>query len=224
MLNAYEQRLMAFYLANAAAALHHRDREASDLADWVADRENRVAFGRRKRPPSAIRAAAGRRGGGGGRDEGMSGGRWRALGEALREEYAATRKARPGRTGQRLRRLATALGAEVAGAPGAPRRDRGRRRRLSPKRRAVSKRGTRRRPRDSHETVSGKRDAVHPPLRRAAVRTDQIAQQRTRLSNGRIDGRLGNVGYFQQPVRFDGARRIPTRIQGGPAPCLRSWT
>ena len=45
MLNAYEQRLMAFYLANAASALHHRDREASDLADWIADRENRVAFG-----------------------------------------------------------------------------------------------------------------------------------------------------------------------------------
>ena len=59
MLNAYEQRLMAFYLANAAAALHHRDREASDLAEWVADRENRVAFGRRKRPPSAIRAGRG---------------------------------------------------------------------------------------------------------------------------------------------------------------------
>ena len=38
MLNAYEQRLVAFYLANAASALHHRDREASDLADWVADR------------------------------------------------------------------------------------------------------------------------------------------------------------------------------------------
>ena len=47
MLNAYEQLLVAFYLANAAAALHHRDREASDLAEWIADRENRVAFGRR---------------------------------------------------------------------------------------------------------------------------------------------------------------------------------
>ena len=49
MLNAYEQRLIAFYLANAAAALHHRDRETSDLADWIADRENRTAFGGRKR-------------------------------------------------------------------------------------------------------------------------------------------------------------------------------
>ena len=91
MLNAYEQRLTAFYLANAAAALHHRDREASDLADWIADRENRVAFGRR-RQPSTIRA--GRRG----RDEGLSGGNWRSLQAALREEYSDTRKARPGRT------------------------------------------------------------------------------------------------------------------------------
>ena len=105
MLNAYEQRLLAFYLANAAAALHHRDREASDLADWIADRENRVAFGRRKRP-SPIRAGAGKRG----RDEGLSGGDWRSLKEALREEHAAARKARPDRTGQRLRRLARATG------------------------------------------------------------------------------------------------------------------
>ena len=103
MLNAYEQRLMAFYLANAAAALHHRDREAADLADWVADRENRAAFGGRKRP-SLMRA------GRGGRNEGMSGGGWRSLGEALREEYAATRRARPDRTGQRLRRLARTTG------------------------------------------------------------------------------------------------------------------
>ena len=68
MLNAYEQRLLAFYLANAAAALHLRDREASDLADWIADRENRVAFGGRKQP-SPIRAGAGKRG----RDEELSG-------------------------------------------------------------------------------------------------------------------------------------------------------
>ena len=99
MLNAYEQRLMAFYLANAAAALHHRDREASDLAEWIADRENRTAFGRRKRPPIV---RSGRRD----RHEGLSGGKWRSLREALREEYSAARKARPDRTSQRLRRLA----------------------------------------------------------------------------------------------------------------------
>ena len=103
MLNAYEQRLIAFYLANAASALHHRDREASDLAEWIADRENRTAFGSRKRR-APLRA------GKGGRGEGLSGGRWRALGEALREEYSVARKARPDRTAQRLRRLASATG------------------------------------------------------------------------------------------------------------------
>ena len=103
MLNAYEQRLMAFYLANAAAALHHRDREASDLAEWIADRENRMALGSRKRR-SPLRA------GKVGRDEGMSGGKWRSLQAALREEYSATRKARPDRTAQRLRRLAKTTG------------------------------------------------------------------------------------------------------------------
>ena len=60
MLNAYEQRLMAFYLADAAATLHYWDREASDLAEWIADRENRAAFGRRKRRVS-IRAGRGGR-------------------------------------------------------------------------------------------------------------------------------------------------------------------
>ena len=81
MLNAYEQRLMAFYLANAA----------SDLAEWIADRENRTAFGSRKRR-SPLRA------GKVGRDEGMSGGKWRSLQAALCEEYSAARKARPDRT------------------------------------------------------------------------------------------------------------------------------
>ena len=103
MLNAYEQRLVAFYLANAASALHHRDREASDLAEWIADRENRMAFGSRKRR-SPLRA------GKAGRDEGMSGGKWRALQAALCEEYSVARKARPDRTAQRLRRLAKTTG------------------------------------------------------------------------------------------------------------------
>ena len=103
MLNPYEQRLMAFYFANVASALHHRDREASDFAEWIADRENRMAFGRRKRPPIV---RSGRRE----RDEGLSGGKWRSLGEALRDEYSAARKARPDRTSQRLRRLAKTTG------------------------------------------------------------------------------------------------------------------
>ena len=49
MLTAYERHLLASYLANAASGLHHRDREASALAEWVADRENRVTRGRRRK-------------------------------------------------------------------------------------------------------------------------------------------------------------------------------
>ena len=45
MRTVYERRLLAFYLANVASGLHHRDREAPALAEWVADRESRVAFG-----------------------------------------------------------------------------------------------------------------------------------------------------------------------------------
>ena len=46
MLSTYERRLLAFYLANAASRLHHRNYEASNLAEWVADEANSVtAFG-----------------------------------------------------------------------------------------------------------------------------------------------------------------------------------
>lgn len=53
MTNACEQRLIAFYLANAAAFLHRDDPEASELAEWVTDRDDRVVFRdrRRRRPP-----------------------------------------------------------------------------------------------------------------------------------------------------------------------------
>ena len=70
---------------------------------WITDGENRVALGRRERP-STIRA--GKRG----RDEEMSGGNWRSLQAVLRDEYSLTRKARPDRTAQRLRRLARTTG------------------------------------------------------------------------------------------------------------------
>ena len=49
MLTACERRLLAFYLANVASGLHHREREASALAEWVADRENRGAGGRKRK-------------------------------------------------------------------------------------------------------------------------------------------------------------------------------
>ena len=108
MLNAYERRLIAFYLANAASCLHHRDREASELAEWMADRENRTAFGstggrsRKRRPdrdPEEGKSA-----------EGKSARKWRRLQEALQNECSATKKARYDRTAQRLRRLGKTTG------------------------------------------------------------------------------------------------------------------
>ena len=50
MLPAWEGHLLVCHLANAVSGLNHRDREASALAEWVADRENRVARGRRRKP------------------------------------------------------------------------------------------------------------------------------------------------------------------------------
>ena len=50
MLNAYEQRLAASYLSNAAARFHYRDPEAAELADWLECRENhQVLPGRGRR-------------------------------------------------------------------------------------------------------------------------------------------------------------------------------
>ena len=57
MLTAYEGHLLACYLANAVTGLHHRDREASALAEWVADRENRVAQPPEEAVPSARHGA-----------------------------------------------------------------------------------------------------------------------------------------------------------------------
>lgn len=42
MLSAYEQHLLACYLANAASAIHHLDVEAWGLAWWAAQREDRL--------------------------------------------------------------------------------------------------------------------------------------------------------------------------------------
>ena len=58
MLTAYERRLMAFYLSNAAARLHHHDPEASELADWLTSRENRTGLGGGRRRPRAVWAEA----------------------------------------------------------------------------------------------------------------------------------------------------------------------
>ena len=103
MLTAYERRLLAFYLANAASRLHYRDYEASNLADWVADRANGVStFGASGECSCASTANPDT-------EHGMSARRWRVLQQALRDEHEATRKARHDRTAQRLRRLGRAM-------------------------------------------------------------------------------------------------------------------
>ena len=102
MLTAYERHLLAVWLSNAVSSLHHRNEEASALATWVAERENRTVFAstrkRRRRGRPELDA-----------DEGMSARRLRHLQEALEDERSTT-KARCDRTGRRLRRLAKTTG------------------------------------------------------------------------------------------------------------------
>ena len=103
MLTAYERHLLAGYLANAASRLHHLNEEASALATWIAERENRIAFGskRRRHRRRRLELDAG---------EGMSASRLRRLQQALREEWSATNGTRCDRTGRRLRCLARTTG------------------------------------------------------------------------------------------------------------------
>ena len=103
MLTAYERHLLASYLANAASGLHHRDREASALAEWVADRENRVTRGRRRKRSRLHGTELDP-------EEGMSARNLRRIEEALWEECSATRKARRDRTAERLRCLGKTAG------------------------------------------------------------------------------------------------------------------
>ena len=101
MLTACERRLLAFYLANAASGLHHRDREAEALAEWIADRENRVAFGSGRKRRRTRRTDPG---------DGVSARTLRRLEEDLRDECSATKRTLSDRTARRLRHLANAAG------------------------------------------------------------------------------------------------------------------
>ena len=104
MLSAYERRLLAFYLVNAASRLHYRDHEASNLAEWVADTANGVStfgtMGQRFRARDMDPKS----------EDGMSARRWRGLRLTLRAEHAATRNARQDRIARRLRRLGKMTG------------------------------------------------------------------------------------------------------------------
>ncbi|MDE0239203.1 MAG: AAA family ATPase [bacterium] len=102
MLTAYEHRLLALYLANAASRLSHRDPEATALSMWVTDRENLIARGREDRRSRRRRREIDR-------NEELSARQFRELGDALREE-CSNRRVQPDRTARRLRRLANSTG------------------------------------------------------------------------------------------------------------------
>ena len=100
MLTAYERHLLACYLANAAAGLRRRDREAAALAGWVADKENRIALaGVRRRRARRWNPDC---------DE-ISKKQFRSLREALHNERS-TAPPRRDRMGRRLLRLAHTTG------------------------------------------------------------------------------------------------------------------
>ena len=102
MLTAYEQHLLALYLANAASRLAHRDPEASALATWVTDRENLIARGRADRRSRRRRGEIDR-------NEELSARQFRDLGDTLWEE-CSNRRVQPDRTARRLRRLGRSTG------------------------------------------------------------------------------------------------------------------
>ena len=101
MPNAYEQRLTASYLANAAARFHFRDPEATELFDWLKRRESQFGFAVRRRPYPEWTADP---------DKRLTARRWRGIQEKLRDEYNALKGARPDRTARRLRSLGKTVG------------------------------------------------------------------------------------------------------------------
>ena len=99
----HERHLIVSYLANAAARLHHRDREAEALAEWLADRDNRSLYESKSLFSRLVRAGIEP-------DEQITARQFRCLRQALREECAAVKPTRYDRTAQRLRCLGEATG------------------------------------------------------------------------------------------------------------------
>ena len=103
MTTAYERQLTVSYLANTAARLHHRDREAEALAEWLADRDNRSLYESKSLFSRLVRVGIEP-------DERITARQFRCLRQALREECSAVKRARYDRTAQRLRCLGEATG------------------------------------------------------------------------------------------------------------------
>ena len=103
MSSSYERHLIVTYLANTAARLHHRDREAASLAEWVADSDNRSAYESKRLFSHLVRAGIEP-------EEGISARQLRCLRQALREELSAEKRTKYDRPAQRLRCLGEATG------------------------------------------------------------------------------------------------------------------
>ena len=99
----YERHLIVSYLANTAARLHHRDREAASLAEWMADSDNRSAYESKSLFNHLVRAGIEP-------EEGISARQLRCLRQALREALSAAKRTKYDRPAQRLRSLAQATG------------------------------------------------------------------------------------------------------------------
>ena len=103
MSSSYERHLIVTYLANTAARLHHRDREAASLAEWMADSDNRSAYESKSLFNHLVRAGIEP-------EEGISARQLRCLRQALREELSAEKRTKYDRPAQRLRCLGEATG------------------------------------------------------------------------------------------------------------------
>ena len=99
----YERHLIVTYLANTAARLHHRDREAASLAEWMADSDNRSAYESKSLFNRLVRAGIEP-------EEGLSARQLRCLRQALREALSAEKRTKYDRPAQRLRCLGEATG------------------------------------------------------------------------------------------------------------------
>ena len=103
MSSSYERHLIVTYLANTAARLHHRDREAASLAEWMADSDNRSAYESKSLFNHLVRAGIEP-------EEGISARQLRCLRQALRDELSAEKRTKYDRPAQRLRCLGEAIG------------------------------------------------------------------------------------------------------------------
>ncbi len=103
MPSAYERHLIFSYLANAAERLHHRHKATASLADWLINPNDHPEVASRSLLCRLERADIDP-------DDRISAHQLRELRQALRDERAATRQARPDMMARRLQRLAETTG------------------------------------------------------------------------------------------------------------------